>query len=79
MKGEGNLVRGQLWGATVSTLAMKYGVENEPVARKTFATSFINKGISCVDTGMWVNGRYPVSGHHLTAYSLTHIPTVGAC
>ena len=49
----------QLWGATVSTLAMKYGVENEPVARETFATSFINKGISCVDTGMWVNGRYP--------------------
>ena len=58
----GNLIRGQLWGATVSTLAMKYGVENEPVARETFATSFINKGISCVDTGMWVNGRYPGVG-----------------
>ena len=62
MKGEGNLVRGQLWGETVSTIAMKYGVENEPVARETSATSFIIKGISCVDTGMWVNGRYPGIG-----------------
>ena len=58
----GNLVRGQLWGATVSTPAMKYGVKNEPVARETFATTFINKGTSCVDTGMWVNGRYPDIG-----------------
>ena len=58
----GILVRGQLWGATVSTLAMKYGVENEPLARETFATSFINKGISWLDTGMWVNGMYPGIG-----------------
>ena len=29
-------------------------VENEPVEIETFATSLINKGISCVDTGIWV-------------------------
>ena len=49
-------------GATVSTPSMKYDVENEPMAIETFATSFLDKGITCVDTGMWVNGRYPGIG-----------------
>ena len=58
----GNLVRGQFGGATVSTPSMKYDVENEPMAIETFATSFLDKGITCEDTGMWVNGGYPGIG-----------------
>ena len=58
----GNLLKGQLWGESVSTLAMTYGHKHESVARKEFASRFFSKGLKCVETGMWINGQYPGVG-----------------
>lgn len=55
-----NLVERHLYNTSViSSRYLKYGIENEALARKAY---ILRKGLLVKETGMWVNPKYPAIG-----------------